>query len=110
MEQEYYSSKHFTAEQIDQRLLQGTYDDAVEAGYPGTKEEYMAQQAKMVSSSPVSELHVPSKDTIRRSIGVSTSRPTLGLTDIGYYYFDTSLNIPIWWDGYQWVNAIGSQI
>ena len=51
MEQEYYSSKHFTAEQIDQRLLKGTYDDAVVAGYQGTKEEFDHQVATMVSSS-----------------------------------------------------------
>ena len=51
MEQEYYSSKHFTAEQIDQRLLQGTYDDAVDSGYPGTREEFNRQVATMVSSS-----------------------------------------------------------
>ena len=51
MEQEYYSSKHFTAEQIDQRLLKGTYDDAVVAGYQGTKEEFDRQVATMVSSS-----------------------------------------------------------
>lgn len=51
MEQEYYSSKHFTAEQIDQRLLKGTYDDAVVAGYNGTKDEFDRQVATMVSSS-----------------------------------------------------------
>lgn len=53
MAQEFYTSKHYTAEQIDQRLLQGTYDDAVEAGYPGTKEQFLNHLASMVSSSPV---------------------------------------------------------
>ena len=35
-----YTSKHYTCEQIDQRLLQGYYDDAVEAGYNGTIEQF----------------------------------------------------------------------
>ena len=35
-----YTSKHYTCEQIDERLLQGYYDDAVEAGYNGTLEQF----------------------------------------------------------------------
>ena len=35
----YYKSK-FTGVEIDQRLAQGTYDDAVKAGFIGTKEEF----------------------------------------------------------------------
>ena len=36
-----YLSKYYTCEQIDERLLQGYYDDAVAAGYEGTKEEFL---------------------------------------------------------------------
>jgi len=36
-----YNSKYFTNEQIDQRLLQNYYDDAVTAGYTGTKKEFL---------------------------------------------------------------------
>lgn len=50
MEQKYYSSKHFTAEQMDQRLLQGYYDDAVEAGYQGTKDEFVDQLVRLVTA------------------------------------------------------------
>ena len=35
-----YTSKHYTCEEIDQRLLQGYYDDAVKAGFSGTIEEF----------------------------------------------------------------------
>ena len=35
----YHKSK-FTGEEIDQRLAQGTYDDAVKAGFTGTKKEF----------------------------------------------------------------------
>lgn len=40
MAEEYYNSKHYSCEEIDRRLLQGTFDDAVEKGYTGTKEEF----------------------------------------------------------------------
>lgn len=36
-----YKSKHYTCEEIDQRLLQGYYDDAVQRGYSGTKEDFI---------------------------------------------------------------------
>lgn len=35
-----YLSKHYTVEQIDQRLLQGWYDDVKAAGYAGTKQQF----------------------------------------------------------------------
>ena len=37
-----YNSKHYTCEEIDQRLLEGYYDDAVAAGYTGSKSQYLA--------------------------------------------------------------------
>lgn len=37
----FYKSK-FTGQEIDARLTQGTYDDAVKAGFKGTKEEFYA--------------------------------------------------------------------
>lgn len=40
MAEEYYNSKYYSCEEIDKRLLQGTYDDAVAAGYTGSKEEF----------------------------------------------------------------------
>lgn len=37
-----YVSKHYTCEEIDQRLLQGYYDDFVKAGFGGTINEFWA--------------------------------------------------------------------
>lgn len=37
-----YISKHYTCEEIDQRILQGYYDDAVANGYTGTLKEFWA--------------------------------------------------------------------
>ena len=44
-----YTSKYYTCEQIDQRLLQGYYDDAVAAGYNGTKDEFVSGLNNVVS-------------------------------------------------------------
>ena len=44
-----YNSKYYTCEQIDQRLLQGYYDDAVVAGYTGSKSQYLAELLKAIN-------------------------------------------------------------
>lgn len=49
-EQEFYTSKYYTSSEIDQRLLQGLYDDAVKMGYPRSKTEFESQLASVVSS------------------------------------------------------------
>jgi hypothetical protein len=38
--------------------------------------------------------------------GTTAARPTLAAADLGYTYFDTTLNSPIWWSGSAWVDAI----
>lgn len=46
--------------------------------------------------------------------GTSTNRPTSRLTNdfqtIGFQYFDTTLNKPIWWNGTAWVDATGTNV
>ncbi|MCM1438792.1 MAG: hypothetical protein NC131_06225 [Roseburia sp.] len=37
-----YTSKNYTCQEVDQRLLQGYYDDAVAAGFEGTLQEFWA--------------------------------------------------------------------
>lgn len=41
--------------------------------------------------------------------GTSENRPTLRL-QVGDYYFDTTLGIPIFWNGSYWINAIGDPL
>lgn len=43
------------------------------------------------------------------SFGTTAKRPTATL-QIGQFYFDTTLNIPIWWKGTVWVNASGTTV
>lgn len=41
--------------------------------------------------------------------GTTSSRPTERL-QVGQYYFDTTLGIPIWYDGADWVDATGTVV
>ena len=43
--------------------------------------------------------------------GATVARPTLGATEIGFMYFDTTLDadgLPVWWNGAKWIKADGS--
>jgi hypothetical protein len=41
--------------------------------------------------------------------GLTANRPTLNL-QIGQIYYDTTLGIPIWWNGTVWKNASGTTV
>jgi len=41
--------------------------------------------------------------------GTTTNRPTAGL-QVGQFYFDTTLGIPIWYNGTVWKNANGTTV
>jgi hypothetical protein len=41
--------------------------------------------------------------------GTTALRPTDYL-EVGQYYFDTTLGIPIWWNGTVWKNASGTTV
>jgi hypothetical protein len=41
--------------------------------------------------------------------GTTAQRPTSGLF-VGRFYFDTTLGIPIWYEGPTWVNATGAPV
>lgn len=45
-----------------------------------------------------------------RNIGNTTDRPQLTENDKGFYYFDTTINKPIWWTGTKWVDATGAYV
>lgn len=45
-----------------------------------------------------------------RYSGSNTQRPSLFTNDVGYRYFDTTLNKPIWWNGTKWVDATGADV
>lgn len=41
--------------------------------------------------------------------GATSGRPIEYLS-VGQYYFDSTLGIPIWWSGTNWVNASGTTV
>lgn len=41
--------------------------------------------------------------------GSTENRPAPNIGDIGFFYFDTTLNKPIWWNGSIWVDSTGNQ-
>jgi hypothetical protein len=47
--------------------------------------------------------------TATPNFGTTIQRPTTG-NQTGLMYFDTILNIPIWWNGKKWVNASGTSV
>jgi len=47
--------------------------------------------------------------TTLNSSGTTANRPTENLW-VGRFYFDTSLGIPIWYDGTNWIDATGSTV
>ena len=43
------------------------------------------------------------------SAGITAARPSTGL-QVGQFYFDTTLGIPIWWNGTDWIDAAGTVV
>ena len=43
------------------------------------------------------------------SAGTTANRPATSL-QVGQTYFDTTLGIPIWWNGTNWINASGTTV
>lgn len=43
------------------------------------------------------------------SAGTTANRPATNL-QIGQQYFDTTIGIPIWWNGSNWINAAGTVV
>ena len=50
-----------------------------------------------------------SQNIVTPASGVTADRPTERL-DIGQFYYDTTLGIPIWWNGTVWKNASGTTV
>lgn len=50
------------------------------------------------------------KEKYYKNEGNIKERPILSSTDIGYQYFDHTINKPIWWNGNKWVDANGNEL
>ena len=47
--------------------------------------------------------------TVIPASGTTNQRPTANL-QVGQQFFDTTLNLPIWWTGTKWINASGTAV
>lgn len=41
--------------------------------------------------------------------GITANRP-IDRLQVGQFYFDTTLGLPIWWDGSDWIDASGTVV
>lgn len=46
---------------------------------------------------------VAARTNTRIPFGTTLERPTLTINDVGYIYFDTDFDSPVWWNGTEWV-------
>lgn len=63
------------------------------------------------SSSTTAATWSPTQYQVGRS--TTANRPTLGVSDVGVIYLDTTLDAngrPIWWNGTAWVNSVGTVV
>lgn len=72
--------------------------------------DYANNELVIQSYNKVKESDVPlsSKITPKYEIGSTSLRPTS--IYIGFQYFDTTLNKPIWWTGTKWIDATGTSV
>lgn len=43
--------------------------------------------------------------------GNSKQRPkNLGINDAGFYFYDVTINKPIWWNGVEWMDSVGNKM
>ena len=79
-----YVSKHYTAEEIDQRLLQGYYDDVVAAGYTGSFEQF--KKSLVLSGSMINCGTVELPSTVENGVAVDKA----GDPNVLFYVYKTS--------------------
>lgn len=68
-----------------------------------------SETSKPLSAKQGKELKSIVDDKMSLLFGATTDRPTANI-ETGQMYFDTTLNVPIWYDGTNWVDVSGNQI
>lgn len=64
----------------------------------------------LVSGISVSGNVITVNKTNAIKVNSGTTRPSLESSDVGYCFFDTSLNKPLWWNGSEWKDATGATV
>jgi len=74
-------------------------------GYSQQFENQLLNQLRLYFN----QLNNYTQATATPDYGTTVNRPTAN-QQIGQIYFDTTLDIPIWWNGTKWVNASGTSV
>ena len=61
---------------------------------------YADQFVVRIQGNTDEEITAASSDAVS---GTTAERPTLTTDDVGFEYFDTDIDSPIWWNGSEWV-------
>jgi hypothetical protein len=74
--------------------------------------EYEARYQEQLNTAL--RLYFNTIDNFSQNITVPSSGPTanrpIDVLQVGQFYFDTTLGIPIWYDGTDWVDATGTVV
>lgn len=68
----------------------------------------MKKLKKVVYSYNGSWVDALGNNALAKYNGTTQQRPTE--INLGFQYFDTTLNKPIWWTGKKWVDATGADV
>lgn len=77
-----------------------------------TIREYMKSSSftdRKLTDTPTDSLSVVNRKYVTLN-GAVTSRPSSSVTTVGQRYFATDTNIPMTWNGTNWVNGAGSVV
>ena len=95
------------------RIVDGKY---LEFYYISSRKNYVFVNCSNLKLNNPIEVSTASSDSsveefvVCTETGPSSSRINLNPNQIGFVYFDTSLNKPIYWTGTKWVDAIGADV
>jgi hypothetical protein len=76
---------------------------------PGEYEPRYADQVNNVLRLYFNTIDNFTQNVTTPASGNTASRPTVSLL-VGQIYYDTTLGIPIWWNGTVWKNATGTTV
>ena len=72
--------------------------------------EYLQSSAftdRKLTDTPTDAFQVVNRQYVTLN-GVTASRPTSSV--LGQFYYDTTINRPVWWNGTSWVKADGTAV
>lgn len=63
--------------------------------------------ARKLTDTPTDALSTVNRRFVTNN-GTTANRPPSPI--IGQYYLDTTLGVPVWWNGTNWINSVGTPV